>query len=106
MKKNNLDIGFLFFIFLIASCKKNTTAPIPSIPDTIVKPTGVFSSAGSTATAVLNHSETRGVLIRAFWKDIESTEGVFNFTLLENQINAVKSKGKKIFPFYSCWWYW
>ena len=87
---------------LLFSCKKKegsaTPGPgttTPTTPASIAKPKGVFSSSGSTATAVLNHAETRGVLIRAFWKDIEATEGSFNFSTIDNQVNAVKAKGKK-----------
>lgn len=83
----------IFFI----SCKKNSgsEATNPITTETVVKPSGIFSSAGSTSNTVLNHSETRGVLIRAFWKDIESQEGHFDFASIDNQINAVKAKGKK-----------
>jgi hypothetical protein len=85
-------------LMFIAACKKTkiedggvTTTPAT----TIIKPKGIFSSAGSTSSTVLNHTETRGALIRAFWKDIEPTEGNFNFSTIDNQINAVKNKGKK-----------
>ena len=88
-------ISAFLIIFFISSCKKNDT-PTPTTPtETVAKPKGIFSSAGSTSNTVLNHPETRGVLIRAFWKDIETTEGTFNFTSINNQINAVKAKGKK-----------
>jgi hypothetical protein len=98
MTSKNTCILTILSIILISSCKKkeiaNPTTPITTT-ETISKPKGVFSSAGSTSNTVLNHSETRGVLIRAFWKDIETTEGNFNFTTVDNQINAVKAKGKK-----------
>lgn len=90
-------ISFLLIIFSISGCKENDT-PVPQIStatETVPKPTGIFSSAGSTSNTVLTHAETRGVLIRAFWKDIEASEGTFNFTAIDNQISAVKAKGKK-----------
>lgn len=91
-------ISFLLLSSIFHSCKKNTAVTTPPpvvITETVQKPKGVFASAGSTSPAVVNHSETRGVLIRAFWKDIESTEGNFNFTAVDNQVNAVKAAGKK-----------
>lgn len=77
-------------------CKKNNSSQDnPPASATIVRPGGVFSSGGGTSTSVLTHAETRGVLVRAYWKDIEATEGSFNFTAIDNQINSIKSKGKK-----------
>ncbi len=94
MTKNPLKYLPFFIIFFIFSCKKNiSTTPTATV--TVSKPKGVFSSSGSTSNTVLNHTETRGVLIRAFWKDIEATEGNFNYAALDNQISAVKAKGKK-----------
>jgi hypothetical protein len=97
MTRDILNYVTLFVLFFIFSCKKNNssspTQPITTV--TVSKPRGIFSSAGSTSDTVLNHSETRGVLIRAFWKDIETTEGNFNFASVDNQISAVKAKGKK-----------
>jgi hypothetical protein len=89
-------ISALLILFFISSCKKNSNPQTPvTQAETVTKPKGVFSSAGSTSNTVLNHAEARGILIRAFWKDIEATEGNFNFTLVDNQISAVKAKGKK-----------
>ncbi|MBS1513197.1 MAG: hypothetical protein JST86_20340 [Bacteroidetes bacterium] len=91
---------FLTSIILLLSCKKHNTAvdsvtTPPVINTAVSKPKGIFSSAGSTNAVVLNHAETRGVLVRAFWKDLETVEGNFNFTIVDNQVNAVKAKGKK-----------
>ena len=93
-----LSLALLLFIF---SCKKTdssgtlNTGGGNSTPTSVAKPKGIFSSSGSTSATVLNHAESRGALIRLFWKDIEPTEGVFNFTALDNQINSVKAAGKK-----------
>ncbi len=89
MKKNIFVV--LSLVTISYSCKKNDTVPA----ETVTKPTGVFASAGSTSASVLNHVETRGVLIRAFWKDIEATEGTFNFSSIDTQINSIKGKDKK-----------
>ena len=97
MSNFNLRISAFLIITLLVSCKKDdTTTPQTSTPAEIVaKPKGIFSSSGGTSNTILNHSETRGVLIRAFWKDIEATEGNFNFNAVDYQLNALKGKGKK-----------
>ena len=89
---------FLFssLLFLsLSSCKKNTVQTLPTTPDAVAKPSGIFSSSGSGTIAVLNHAAVRGVLVRAAWKDVEPTEGNFNFTSMDIQINNLKAKGKK-----------
>ncbi|WP_291728789.1 beta-galactosidase [Bernardetia sp.] len=102
---------FLLLISFIAfSCSsKDTETPTPTdvidienpidtteIPiEAIFKPKGVFSSSGSHSSHVLNHDEVRGVLVRALWKDIEPTEGNFDFSSLDQQINAIKAQGKQ-----------
>lgn len=96
MTKKYFSILTVLLVLVSSSCKKKEVdTPQNPSTETLSKPKGVFSSAGSTSNTVLTHSETRGVLIRAFWKDIETTEGNFNFTVVDNQINAVKAKGKK-----------
>lgn len=90
-------LALIFLGLSIFFCKKNNTdtSPNPSGKSSIAKPSGVFSSAGSTSAAILNSNINRGILIRAFWKDIEPSEGNFNFSSLDNQINSVKTKNKK-----------
>lgn len=98
-KKLLMKYIVLVVIFLsLFSCKKNSgTATIPPVTSAtiVAKPSGVFSSAGATSATVLNNNGNRGILVRAFWKDIETTAGSFNFTTLDNQINFIKSKNKK-----------
>jgi hypothetical protein len=89
---------FLFSSILLlsfSSCKKNTVQTLPIPQDAVAKPNGIFSSSGSNTNAVLNHAAVRGVLVRAAWKDIEPTEGNFNFTSLDIQISNLKANGKK-----------
>lgn len=95
MKRLNVIISAIVIIFIANSCKKSDPVSLHGPGETVSKPKGIFSSTGSTSNTVLNHLETRGVLIRALWKDIESTEGNFNFTLIDNQLAAIKAKGKK-----------
>jgi hypothetical protein len=85
----------LMFSLIFSSCKKESCGIEAVDEETgILKPKGVFSSAGATSSKVQNHAECEGILIRALWKDIEPTEGNFNFSSIDNQINAVKSSGK------------
>ncbi|MBL7744533.1 MAG: beta-galactosidase [Chitinophagaceae bacterium] len=86
---------FSLFTLSTSSCKKSNSGTGGVTPAIIPRPGGIFSSAGSTSSVVLNHAETRGILVRAFWKDIEPAEGNFNFTSLDNQINSIKAAGKK-----------
>ncbi len=86
----------LVAVMLGTSCKKNSSSSSGSqTVISIAKPTGVFSSAGSTSSTVLDHNELKGVLIRALWKDIEPTEGNFNFSSIDAQVSSTKAKGKK-----------
>ena len=90
-------ILFSSLLFLLSSsCKKNTVQTPPTTPDAVAKPSGIFSSSGSGTNAFLNHAAVIGVHVRAAWKDVEPTEGNFNFTALDIQINNLKAKGKKI----------
>jgi hypothetical protein len=60
----------------------------------IEKPKGIFSSSGARSTLVINHSETRGVLIRVKWSDIEPSPGNFDFSQIEQQLTRIRSAGK------------
>ena len=87
---------FIFAVISLVTVNFSCEKTDPSPPaEAVAKPSGVFSSAGSTSNAVLSHVETRGVLVRVLWKDIEKTEGVFDFSSIDTQINSIKSKGKK-----------
>ncbi len=85
----------------LAACRSATLvasdASVPATSDssTIRKPRGVFSSAGATSTSVLNSTTNRGVLIRVYWREIETTEGSFNFAAIDQQVAAVKAAGKQ-----------
>lgn len=94
----HLTVCFAFLFLLVCiSCKKSefTDNSVEPSSKSVSKPTGVFSASGAMNSTVLNHSEVRGVLVRALWKDIERNEGSFDFTLLDNQISAIKAVGKK-----------
>jgi Beta-galactosidase len=91
----------LFTLAILASlqtaCKKSntTSSQTPVSSSTGNKPSGVFAASGSTNNTILNHAAVKGVLVRVSWKDIEATEGSFNFTPIDVQINAIKNAGKK-----------
>ncbi len=68
--------------------------PETPIPVTVVKPHGIFTSSGATQSTVINHPAVQGALVRGLWKEIEIAPGVFDFTRLDAQINALKKAGK------------
>jgi hypothetical protein len=45
---------------------------------------------------VLNNPDVDGVSIRQGWKNLEPTEGGYNWTYLDSQIASVKAAGKKV----------
>lgn len=77
-----------FFITLVLLCNS-------IFSQVIVKPVGCFAGTNGTNPAVLSHPETRGVLVLEKWSNIEQTPGVYDFTKLNNKINAVKEAGLK-----------
>ena len=58
---------------------------------TIFKPKGGSASVGpGNPTVVLQHPESRFVLLVAKWSDIEPSPGAFNFSALQTNIKIVK----------------
>lgn len=86
--------AYIFFGILI-SCNKNTISDnfVNNVKD-ILKPKGLYSSSFGNESA-LDHSQVIGSLIRVKWKDIEPSKGVYNFSIIEQYLQTIKSKGKK-----------
>ena len=62
-------------------------------------PQGVFSLSNSNAPcngAVLTNLSVDGVSIRQDWKDLEPTEGEFDFSFLDSEVVRVAAAGKRI----------
>ena len=67
-------------------------------------PTGVWCSCppttgignGSVDPAVASKSYVNGILVRVVWKDIEPVDDTYNWSLIDDQITAAISYGKKI----------
>ena len=67
-------------------------------------PTGVWCSCppstgignGSVIPDVANKSYVNGILVRVVWKDIEPIDDTYNWSLIDDQITAAVSYGKKI----------
>lgn len=67
-------------------------------------PTGVWCSCpptngignGSVIPDVANKSYVIGILVRVVWKDIEPIDNIYNWSLIDDQIKAAESYGKKI----------
>lgn len=72
------------------------TYPPPSGVYCSCGPTTSTVGAGSVDPAVASKSFVKGILVRIGWKDIEPSDNTYNWALLDNQINAANSYGKKI----------
>lgn len=67
-------------------------------------PSGVWCSCppstgigtGSVVPAVAAKSYVNGILVRVVWKDIEPTDNTYNWALIDDQITAAQTYGKKI----------
>ena len=57
-------------------------------------PRGVFASAGGTSPDVVNHVQTKGVLVRVPWSSIEPAAGGFDFRSIDTQVALAKAAGK------------
>lgn len=62
----------------------------------IARPKGCSATTGpGVPVVVLQHPESRYTLIATRWADIEPSPGVFSFSVLQQNINLVKSYNKK-----------
>lgn len=85
---------------ILICCSTNLTFAQPNYP----APTGVWCSCppttgignGSVDPTVASKSYVKGILVRVVWKDIETSDNVYNWSLIDNQITAAQSYGKKI----------
>lgn len=75
-----------------------------SIAREIEKPMGLYCScpptngmgSGSVVPAVAELDHVDGVLVRVAWEDIETSPGVYDWSLIDGQIQAAQSYGIKI----------
>jgi len=77
---------FLLILALLSS---------PIFSQEFVKPIGCFAGTNGTNSAVLSHTDARGVLLTEKWADIEPSPGVYDFSALNNKINSVTAAGLK-----------
>lgn len=81
-------------------CTTNLLFAQPNYP----APTGVWCSCppttgvgnGSVDPTVASKSYVNGILVRVVWKDVETSDNTYNWALIDNQITAAQSYGKKI----------
>jgi enterochelin esterase-like enzyme len=80
-----------------------TPTPVPTVDPKVVnkKACGIYVlDNGNDATRVQNikylTSANDGYVLRLKWSDIETSKGVYNFTVLQNVIKQVQAKGKKL----------
>lgn len=60
----------------------------------IAPPRGLFASAGSTESAVVDHPQCRGFLIRVPWKKLETSPGTYTWSAIDNQLSLLRAAGK------------
>lgn len=91
--KKKFLISLLLFVSIYLIAQPNYPAPSGvwcSCPPT----TGVGN--GSVDPTVVSKLYVKGILVRVVWKDIETSDNVYNWTLIDNQIAAAQSYNKKI----------
>ncbi|MBI9041936.1 hypothetical protein [Lutibacter sp.] len=89
----------LFFLILISllSCNSDDNNVILENTDNnsnIKKPKGLYSSSFGNETA-LNNNQVNGSLIRVKWSDIETSEGIYDFSKIEQFRTVIKSRNLK-----------
>lgn len=97
MIKKTIQFSILSFIttIILISCSSdhNTTLSFNNTKS-ITKPKGIYTSSFGNSSA-LNHNEVNGALIRVRWSDIETNEGVYDFSLISQSVATIKSKNLK-----------
>ena len=86
----------LFLLLVTLTSVAQPTYPAPKGVYCSCPPTTSTVGPGSVDTTVASKPFVKGILVRIGWKDIEPTDNAYNWTLLDNQITAAKSYGKKI----------
>jgi PKD repeat protein len=74
----------------------STTASVQAI---YTPTTGIYALGnpnGTISKQILSNANVDGIAVRATWDFLESSEGVYNWSYLDNQIAAAANAGKKI----------
>lgn len=91
---------FFFILFLASSLSVSAQTGGPAYRP----PFGVYCScgpttgvgSGSVAPAIAAKPFVQGILVRVGWQLLEPQEGQYNWSLLDGQLNAARSYGKKV----------
>lgn len=86
----------LLLLLLTITSISQPTYPAPKGVYCSCPPTTSTVGPGSVDPTVASKPFVKGILVRIGWKDIEPTDNVYNWALLDNQITAAQSYGKKI----------
>jgi len=81
----------LLFLLFLVSCEKKEESTFSNNP----KSRQIFSSSGSTDESIMAQPHLKGVLVRVFWKDLETSPGVYNWSLIDNQLVLAKRFNKE-----------
>lgn len=95
-----LRYQFLIFTTLVQWVALTTLQAQPNYP----APTGVWCSCPPTTStgsisvmpAVATKPYVDGILVRVAWKDLETADNTYNWALIDSQITAAQTYGKKI----------
>lgn len=95
-----LRYQFLIFTTLVQWVGLTTMQAQPNYP----APTGVWCSCPPTTStgsisvmpAVASKPYVDGILVRVAWKDLETADNTYNWALIDSQITAAQTYGKKI----------
>jgi len=95
-----LRYQFLIFTTLVQWVGLTTMQAQPNYP----APTGVWCSCPPTTStgsisvmpAVATKPYVDGILVRVAWKDLETADNTYNWALIDSQITAAQTYGKKI----------
>lgn len=80
-----------------ATSSTSVTVTVQEPPSMI--PAGVYSVVGSAAPmpdSLLTNPDIEGVVLRDVWSNIETQEGVYDWTYLDDQIQLISDAGKKV----------
>lgn len=79
------------------------TPPPAAAPKTFAGNAGLYgllttniAATSSQVTTFLNHADFAGVSARTYWRDLEPTQGAYNWSYYDAVIAATQAKGKRV----------
>ena len=100
-----------FYDYLIRSLKMAASlslvvsialaAPSPCKAQVIPQTTGIFavnpiSRSGTITSSILTNKYVKGIFVALNWNNIEATEGIYTWTLIDSVLNQAAASGKLV----------